>query len=150
MGKYDIALKHFQSERLKKASELNEAEYPYDEGYHDGYIDGLERGEEILYRLQNISKSNGRKLWYTGSPNDLKPNNRGTYILIMRSKFDNNDEEDPIKVGDIKIDMDFWDGNHWQHHNSGWEVVYFTKLKWVMFPIPSDLGIKRSDDIFFN
>lgn len=154
MGKYDIALKRLQTERLERASQTDTGEeHPYDEGYNDGYIDGLEQAEEILFKLQNTAKANGQKLWYTGSPNDLKPKNVGTYIVIMRSNFNDNEDENPIHVGDIKIDTDFWDGDRWGNHNydtTGWDLLYFTKLKWLMFPIPNELNIKRSDKLFFN
>lgn len=157
MGKYSVALRKLQSERLEQASVFRSDSYndePYDNGYGDGYIDGIEKAEEILFSLQTIQQDNSKKLWYKGSPNDLRPNNRGSYILIMKSHFNSNDDENPIKVGDIKIDSDFWDGEKWEHgyriSDDKWEVLYFAKLKWVAFPIPGDLGIKRSDDIFFN
>ena len=142
MGKYDIALKKLQNLRLEVGNE--------EELYDLGFKNGLMRAEEVLYALQKQTDYEGNKLWYTGSPNDIKPNNCGTYVLIMRSNFDS---EDGVKSGNIYIDTDFWDGEKWEGFETGddrWTVLYFTKLKWIWFPLPKELGIKRSDDLFFN
>lgn len=157
MGKYSEALKKLQSERLEVFSKMEGGHDPGDSDlYFDlGYLSGIEKAEEILYALQKKTNENGRKLWYTGSPNDIKPNNCGTYILIMRAHFNSDDDNVEIKEGDIKIDADYWDGENWEsfvmsdEEKDRWEVLYFTKLKWLMFPIPEELGVKRSDSMFF-
>lgn len=156
MAKYDLALKRLQKERLEVSSQIE----GLDDGDSDalldlGFLSGLEKAEEILYDLQKKNEENGKKLWYQGCPNDIKPNNTGTYILIMRSHFDSEDENISIKKGDIKIDADYWDGENWEsfamsdEESDRWEVLYFTKLKWLLFPIPEELGVKRSDKLFF-
>lgn len=146
MGKYDLALKKIQQERLSKAASgdiLNPI--------GNGYINGLLKAENILYELQNGLDVSTKNLWYTGSPNDLKPNNRGTFVLIMKAGFDAEDEG--ITKGSIYIDSDFWDGEQWDSYEIGedkWTVLYFTKLKWIKFPLPEELGIKKTDSLFFN
>lgn len=152
MGKYDLALKKLQSRRLEVSSKIGEGRDPEDnELYLDlGFVSGIEEAEEVLFNLQKQLEHNTKTLWYTGSPNDIKPNNRGTYILIMKAHFDSDDD---VKKDDIKIDADFWDGENWESYETGdgaWEVLYFTKLKWIMFPLPEELGVKRSDSLFFN
>ena len=151
MAKYDLALKKLQQERLEVYNQIDEN----NDGNTDtllniGYLNGLEKAEDILFNLQKKNDENGQKLWYTGSPNDIKPNNRGSYILIMKAHFFS---DDGIEEGDIKIDSDFWNGEEWEGYEIGegkWEVLYFTKLKWLLFPIPKELGVKRSDSLFFN
>ena len=111
---------------------------------------GLEKAESIIFSEQQKYKSDAERLWYTGNPNDIKPNNTGTYIVIIKANFDS---EDGIKKGQVYIDADFWTGDEWDIHEFGeeaWELLYFTKLKWIKFPIPEELGIKRSDDLFFK
>ena len=146
MGKYDLALKKIQEHRLSITSMGGE----YTSSTQD-YITGLIKAENILYELQNNLDVSSKNLWYKGSPNDLKPNNRGTFVLIMRAGFDAEDEG--ITKGSIHIDSDFWDGEQWESYETGedkWTVLYFTKLKWIKFPLPEELGIKRSDSLFFN
>lgn len=151
MAKYDLALKKLQQERLEVYNQIDEnADGNTDTLLNIGYLNGLEKAEDILFNLQKKSDENGQKLWYTGSPNDIKPNNRGSYILIMKAHFSS---DDGIEEGDIKIDSDFWNGEEWEGYEVGegkWEVLYFTKLKWILFPIPKELGVKRSDSLFFN
>ena len=158
MAKYDLALKKLQKKRLEVSSQIGNLDLLYrttvDEDTNIlidlGYLSGLEKAEEILFELQKKNDENGQKLWYTGSPNDIKPNNRGSYILIMRSHFSS---EDGINDGDIKIDCDFWNGEDWEGYEIGegkWEVLYFTKLKWLLFPLPKELGVKRTDSLFFD
>lgn len=151
MAKYDLALKKLQQERLGVYNQIDEdADGNTDTLLNIGYLNGLEKAEDILFNLQKKSDENGQKLWYTGSPNDIKPNNRGSYILIMKAHFSS---DDGIEEGDIKIDADFWNGEEWEGYEIGedkWEVLYFTKLKWILFPIPKELGVKRSDSLFFN
>lgn len=151
MAKYDLALKKLQQERLEVYNQIDEnADGNTDTLLNIGYLNGLEKAEDILFNLQKRTNENGQKLWYTGSPNDIKPNNRGSYILIMRAHFTS---DDGIEEGDIKIDADFWNGEEWEGYEVGegkWEVLYFTKLKWILFPIPKELGVKRSDSLFFN
>ena len=156
MAKYDLALKKLQKERLEMSSQMEGLDADDPDYLLDlGFLSGIEKAEEILFDLQKQSNDNGRKLWYTGSPNDIKPNNCGTYILIMRSHFNSEDENAPVHEGDIKIDSDYWDGENWESFRAndsdpdGWEVLYFTKLKWLMFPLPEELGMKRSDKLFF-
>ena len=150
MGKYDLALKKLQNERLEASSKMELVD-EYNSDSLLGFLSGIERAEEIIFDLQKQSKDNGRKLWHTGSPNDIKPNNRGTYVIIMKAHFDS---EDGIENGNIYIDTDFWDGENWESFETGeenlWEVLYFAKLKWLLFPIPEELGVKRSDKLFFN
>lgn len=149
MAKYDQALKRLQKARVEVSSKIPRTESFTPQSWVDlGFVSGIEKAEEILLDLQEQSRENGYKLWYTGSPNDLRSNNRGTYILIMRANFDS---EDGIKNGHIYIDSDYWDGNDWESLDfgeNGWELLYFTKLKWLMFPLPKSLGVKRSDDLF--
>ena len=151
MGKYDLALKKLQEERLEVSGDIETKGEADNDLYLDlGFLSGIEKAEEILYDLQKQTKDSGQKLWYTGSPNDIKPNNRGTYVLIMKANFDS---DDGIDCGDIKIDTDFWNGEDWEVYEVGdeaWEILYFTKLKWLMFPLPESLGMKRSDSLFFN
>lgn len=147
MGKYDVALRKLQAERIEKSTQISD-QYLLNQ-FNEGYISGIEKAEEILYGLQQHSIENGKKLWYTGSPNDLKPNNKGTYILVMKAHFSN----DEITEGQIYVDADYWDGEQWEDLNvdeDGWEVLYFTKLKWLKFPLPSPLGMKRSDKMFIQ
>lgn len=121
-------------------------------GYENNlYAAGLERAETIIFAEQQKCKKENKALWYSGSPNDIKPNNRGTYILIMRAGFDS--EEDGVEKGKIYIDSDFWNGEEWESFEIGegkWEVLYFTKLKWIKFPLPEELGIKKDDSLFFD
>ena len=149
MAKYDQALKRLQKARVEVSSKIPRTESFTPQSWVDlGFVSGIEKAEEILLNLQEQSRENGYKLWYTGSPNDLRSNNRGTYILIMRANFDS---EDGIKNGHIYIDSDYWDGDDWESLDfgeNGWELLYFTKLKWLMFPLPKSLGVKRSDDLF--
>ena len=151
MGKYDIALKKLQNERLEVSSKIERDDSDNSDNWLDiGFVSGIEKAEEILYELQKQTDRDCNNLWYTGSPNDIKPNNRGTYILIMRACFDS---EDGIENGKIYIDTDFWDGEKWEGFETGddrWDVLYFAKLKWIWFPLPKELGIKRTDDLFFN
>ena len=82
MAKYDLALKKLQQERLEVYNQIDEN----NDGNTDtllniGYLNGLEKAEDIIFKLQKKNDENGQKLWHTGSPNDIKPNNRGTYIL---------------------------------------------------------------------
>ena len=143
MGKYALALRKIQEERIKESASI-------ETDFNSGVIVGLSKAESILYRLQEQSKENGYNLWYTGSPNDIKPDNRGTYILVMRAGFDS---EDGIEKDGIYIDADYWNGIEWESFETGedkWQVLYFTKLKWLMFPLPKELGIKRSDDLFIE
>lgn len=146
MGKYDLALKQIQEARLehnKIGEKLND--------YDKGYIHGLEDAEAIIYSLQKDITVQSKSLWYRGTPNDIKPNNRGTFILIMKAGFDAEDEG--IIKGNIYIDSDFWDGEQWESFETGegkWTILYFTKLKWVKFPLPEELGIRKSDNLFFN
>ena len=146
MGKYNQALKKIQEARIQHALDNRDNAERY-----FGYMSGLEKAEEILYTLQQQSNANGQKLWYTGSPNDIKPDNCGDYILIMKSRFTSEDED--IKPGDIFISASYWNGEEWEDFNTGddgWEILYFTKLKWIMFPLPNALGMKRSDKLFFG
>lgn len=144
MGKYDLALKKLQNERLEAATGPRSA-------VDLGYISGIEKAEEIIFEMQKQSDLENKNLWYTGCPNDLKPNNRGTYILIMRAEFDS---DDGVEKGKLYIDTDFWDGEKWEGFEVGddrWTVLYFTKLKWLKFPLPDGLEIeKRSDVLFFD
>lgn len=148
MGKYDLALRKLQNERLEMSSKVDG-----EDGSSlviAGFVNGIEKAEEIIYELQKQSDRDTKNLWYTGCPNDIKPNNRGTYILIMRADFDS---EDGIEKGGIYIDTDFWNGEEWEGIETGedrWTVLYFTKLKWIWFPLPKELGIKRTDDLFFD
>lgn len=139
-----------QEERIK-ALKKDDDTYISNKIYTDAFIAGIERAEAIIFDEQQRCKKEAYSLWYTGSPNDLKPNNRGTYILIMRAEFDS--EEDGIEKGKIYIDSDFWNGEEWESFEIGegkWEVLYFTKLKWIKFPLPAELGIKKNDSLFFS
>lgn len=142
MGKYDLALNKLQKERLEAACSLGSS-------IDIGFISGVERAEQILFELQKQADNESKSLWYTGSPNDIKPNNRGTYILIMKAGFDS---EDGVENGNLYIDTDFWDGEKWEGFEVGddrWTVLYFTKLKWLKFPLPEGLDINKRSDIHF-
>ena len=149
MAKYDLALKKLQNERLEASSKLEDVDKYASDGLL-GYLSGLERAEAILFDLQKQNEDSTKALWYRGCPNDIKPNNRGTYVVIMKAHFDS---DDGIQKGNVYIDTDFWDGENWESFEIGestWEVLYFTKLEWLRFPLPEDLGFKRSDKMFFN
>lgn len=144
MSKYDRAIRKISEERSK---------YDICNGdYTEGIIAGLTKAEDILWALGTESRANGQKLWYSGSPNDLKPENKGTYILILKAHF-NSDDEVVIRDGDIKIDSDWWDGENWENFEVGddkWEVLAWTKLKWLLFPFPNYLHLRRSDALFIE
>ena len=123
MAKYDQALKRLQKARVEVSSKIPRTESFTPQSWVDlGFVSGIEKAEEILLDLQEQSRENGYRLWYTGSKN-----------------------------GHIYIDSDYWDGDDWESLDfgeNGWELLYFTKLKWLMFPLPKSLGVKRSDDLF--
>ena len=145
MGLFDSILKRFQTARLMRATVSGDGS-PYDKGF----IDGVNYCEKVIFEEQQKSDQLTKGMWYTGNPNDLKPNNTGTYILIMKAHFDS---EDGIEKDHIYIDTDFWNGTGWEGFEFGenaWELLYFTKLKWLRFRIPSELGIKKTDDLFIS
>ena len=150
MGMLNNILQKLQMERLEKMS--NETSDLWEQKHIRGYIKGLEVAESIIFSEQKNIKKECDSLWYKGNPNEIKPNNRGTYIVILKSHFDS---DDGIENGKIYIDSDFWDGENWESFEAGedespWEVLYFTKLKWIKFPLPDELGIKKNDSLFFD
>ena len=142
MGIVSNIMKKLQEARLENP-------YKYDE-FNKGFLAGVSKAEEIIFAESKKLKNESNGLWYTGSPNDIKPNNRGTFIVIMKAGFDS---DDGVEKGKIYIDTDFWNGEEWEGYEVGegkWEVLYFTKLKWIKFPLPEELGIKRTDSLFFD
>ena len=145
MGIVANVMSKLQEARLEVSSRLSGVD-PFDAGV----ISGLEQAEEIMFLEQQRCKKDADNLWYTGSPNDIKANNTGTYLVIMKAGFTS---DDGVEKDQIYIDADFWNGEEWEVHEFGegeWELLYFTKLKWVRFPLPESLGIKKSDKMFLN
>lgn len=153
MGKYSKLLCAIQEVRLKKSREIGDCESEYDIGFKDGFNNAFLKIEEVVNEFQigeaQKARENGERLWYKGSPEDIKQDNRDDYVVIIRPVIDISDE---IKYGDIYISADYWDGKTWEtyYDPSEWEVLYFTKLKWLHFPIPSELGLKKSESMFLK
>ena len=148
MGMLNNILQKLQMERLEKSNTAT-GDLWLDK-HIQGFVSGIEAAEQIIFSEQKNIQKEVKGLWYTGSPNDIKPNNRGTYVVILKAHFDS---EDGIENGKIYIDSDFWDGENWESFEIGeglWEVLYFTKLKWIKFPLPDELGMKKSDEMFFS
>ena len=154
MGIVDRILKKLQAKRMEMSRFAEGPGQFNTKGtygtYASGFVDGLSYAEQIIFDEQQRTDQMSKGLWYTGSPNDIKPNNRGTYILIMKAHFDS---EDGVKKDHIYIDTDFWDGEKWEGFEIGdgsWEVLYFTKLKWLKFRLPDSLGMTKTDDLFIT
>lgn len=160
MPKYTKVLQKLQEARLEREAKisneitarLSDGKFDggWDSNFDGGFISGINYAEKVLYADQEQLKTNGNHLWRTGNPNDLKANNTGDYVLILKSHFNS---DDGIEADHIYISQDYWNGTEWEGFEVGadrWEVLYFAKLKWLYFPLPSELGIKKTDDLFIK
>lgn len=148
MAKYTKVLQQLQELRLEKESNMTSD--LWGQKFDSGFIHGINAAEKILYEEQEQSKTVGRSIWHTGSPNDIKLNNTGDYVLILKAHFDS---DDGIEADHVYISQDYWNGTEWEGFEVGedrWEVLYFAKLKWLFIPLPPELGMKKNDKMFIK
>lgn len=150
MAKYTRALQRLQEVRLEHTQICDNTSDLFYQKSERGFINGISAAESILYEEQERAKTAHESTWRTGSPNDIKPNNSADYILILKAHFDS---EDGIEKDHIYISQDYWNGENWEGYEIGedkWEVLYFTKLKWLHLILPKDLGLKWNDNLFLK
>ena len=118
------------------------------EAYVDGFIDCIELVENMICDEQknmHVKIIHGKnELWHTGNPNAT-----GDYILVLKSNFTG----DGIEKGKIYISSDYWNGHQFESVILGegeWTVLYFAKLSDLHFPMPPDLDIKKTEDMFLD
>ena len=121
------------------------------DAYLNGYDDAIKDVEGIIFEQQEKDRSNyehmQRTMWYPGtkSPNDLKPNNRGDYILIVKARY--ADEVDGVKKDGIYIITDYWTGTEFMDTDSSdiFEILYWCKLKWLKLALPMDIHGRKEE-----
>lgn len=141
-----------QDLRLRKNAELKSADGKIDafiDGFNNAFIAVEEAINDFQEKEAQKTHENGERLWYKGSPENIKENNSDDYVVIVRAVFEDGDK---IKYGGVYISTDYWDGTSWEHYfdPTEWDVLYFTKLKWLHFPIPAELNLKKRDEMFLK
>lgn len=137
------ALKRIQETRLimKTRSMKNPS-------YLEGFLDGLEAAEDAIcdeQKSMHVKIVNGKnELWKQGIPSET-----GDYVLIIKSHF----TCDGIEKDKIYISADYWNGYEFESLILGdgeWSVLYFAKLGDLHFPMPNELGIRKTADMFLD
>lgn len=120
--------------------------YDYDDEFNAGYNTAINDVERIIFSNEDREKKAKAKqtFWYPGTmtPNDLKPNNTAEYLQIVRAKEDDGE----FVKGQIYILVDYWTGGIWLNDDGAYDILYWTKLKWIRYPMPNDElfnGLKR-------
>ena len=121
-----------------------------DSSFTRGYKAAVDEIENIIFdeeERDRIRREKDRQnLWYPGekTPEDLKEMNTGDYILLVKALVD---DEDVVKGGVYAI-CDYWTGSSWYDTSDNYavDILYWTKLKWLRFPLPSEFkGMKREE-----
>lgn len=157
MAKYSSILysirKKFHEVKERFDSEVYTPMFSYNcnVAYLAGYDDAVKDAERIIFEQQDKDQTYyehmQRTMWYPGSksPNDLKENNRGDYILIVKTRYD--DAPDGVKKDGVYIITDYWTGTEFMDVNSTdmFDVLYWCKLKWIRLALPMDIHGKREE-----
>lgn len=138
-------LKKIQEARLMMKTKVTK-----DSMYVEGFVDGLEMAEDMICDEQknmHVKIVHGKnELWKTGNPS---ADDTGDYILIIKANFTG----DGIVKDNIYISADYWNGYQFENLILGdgeWTVLYFARLRDLHFPIPVDLNIKKTPEMFLD